>query len=289
MAIGTMTDEARAAAHAAAAAANLKAGFSNEQQTAGTKLNADFNFFLKMLTTQLQHQDPSEPMDVSQMTQQITQMSGVEQQIQTNTKLDRLVASNAAVTYQSQLATAASYIGREVETAGSSGQVYAGQGAFSYILPERATSVEITLKNSAGQTVYTGPGAIDKGRNVLLWDGKSSGDKVQQPDGVYSMSISAKNAKGEVMKVETRSVGLVSGFERDKDGNVLLSTGIGNGTVLFGDVLTVRPATRAVFDDPDDKVPENGNGGTDTVVGGNDTVGGGGDTVGGGEDAEETA
>ncbi len=276
MAIGQMTDEARAAAIAAAAAANQKAGFSTEQQTAGTKLNADFNFFLKMLTTQLQNQDPSEPMDVSQMTQQITQFTQVEQQVQTNSKLDALVKSNANTVYQSQLATATTYIGREIETAGSSGQVYGGQGAFSYILPAQAQSVEITLRNSAGSIVYTGPGALDKGRNVLLWDGKDSTNHDQQPDGIYTMSVSAKGADGKFITAETRSVGLVSGFERDKNGDLLLSTGIGTGSVPFGNVLTVRPATRATFTDPE---PDP----TDTVTGGNDTG------VGGGDEVEEAA
>ena len=243
--------------------ANKKAGYSstpaaNANSTTG--LSADFNFFLRMLTTQLTNQDPTEPMDVSQMTQQIVQFSQVEQQVQSNSKLDALLASNKTVTYQSQLATAAGYIGREVETAGASGQVYAGQGAFSYILPETATSVEVTVKNSAGTIVYSGPGTTGKGRNVLLWDGVNSRSGKQEPDGVYSISVDAKDSKGATMKPETRSVWLVAGFETDKDGNVLLT--VADKTVKFDEVLTVRPATRATFEYPDED---------DTVTGGGDT------------------
>jgi len=250
MAIGTLTDEARTASQAAAAAANTKAGYSAEKQSAGSQLNADFNFFLKMLTTQLQHQDPSEPMDTSQMTQQIATFSGVEQQVQTNTKLDKLVTSNATVTHQSQLATATNMIGREVETKGNSGQVYGGQGAFSYILPQKATSVEIIIKNADGSTVFSGAGSANKGRNLLLWDGINSATKEQEPDGMYTISVSAKDAANKLIVAEMRSVGTVSGFETDTDGNILLN--IGDSTVEYEDVLMVRPATRATFVPPEE-------------------------------------
>lgn len=247
--IGAMTDEAKAAAAAAAKAANAKNGVAEKPSGSNGQLNADFNFFLKMLTTQLQHQDPSQPMDTSQMTQQIATFSGVEQQVQTNSKLDQLLSSNSTVTHQSQLASAANLIGREIETQGRTGQVLGGQGAFSYILPEKAQSVEIVIKNAEGTTVFSGAGTANKGRNVLLWDGINSSTENQEPDGMYTITVSAKNSEGKAMTAETRSVGIVGGFETDKDGNIVLN--VGDAVVKYDDVLTVRPATRAVFTDPD--------------------------------------
>ena len=79
-----------------------------------SKLTGDLNFFLKMLTTQLQQQDPSQPMDVNQMTQQIATLSSVQQQVATNSNLEKLLAQGNT----SQLSTAVSYIGKEVETTG---------------------------------------------------------------------------------------------------------------------------------------------------------------------------
>jgi len=245
MTIGQLTPEAQAASQAAAKAANERAGIAEGPADSGNRLNADFNFFLKMLTTQLQNQDPSEPMDVSQMTQQIATFSGVEQQVQTNTKLDRLLSSNSSVTQQTQLATASNYIGREVETAGASGQVLGGQGAFSYLLPRQAATADIVIRNATGSTVFAGRGAVENGRNILLWDGKNSSTGVQEPDGIYSISVNARNAEGAAIAVETRSVGIVSGFEKGRDGSILLN--VDNATVRFDDVLSVRPATRAQF------------------------------------------
>ena len=55
-------------------------------------LASDFNQFLILLTTQLQHQDPLSPMDTTEFTNQLVAFSGVEQQINTNQKLDSLVS-----------------------------------------------------------------------------------------------------------------------------------------------------------------------------------------------------
>jgi flagellar basal-body rod modification protein FlgD len=244
-------------------AANKANGFTQAQSDAGTKLSADFNFFLKMLTTQLQHQDPTEPMDVSQMTNQIVQFSGVEQQVQTNTKLDALLKTNT----QSQLATGVSYIGSEVETAGSTGGVLGGQGAFAYILPEAATTAKIVIKDASGTAVFSGDGTKLKGRNIVVWDGKNSFTGEQMPDGNYKLEVTAKNAKGEEIKVDSRAVGIVTSVET-KNGEVMLT--VGGVEVKLSDILTVRTPNRVDFGDGEEEGEDTTTGGTDTVTGGND-------------------
>lgn len=196
MAIGSMTDTQIAARDAALAAANN--GKTVNTGTTGS-LNGDFNFFLRMLTTQLQNQDPTEPMDVTQMTQQIAQYSGVEQQVRTNTMLESLINSNK----QSELSTAVGYIGKEVETSGNVSTLqYAQNGGlkgtaeFSYTLPENAATAAITIKNAAGDTVFTGTGPIAAGQNKVLWDGINSTTNKQVPAGNYTMEVVAKDAAG---------------------------------------------------------------------------------------------
>lgn len=205
------------------------------------QLSSDINFFLKMLTTQLKNQDPTAPLDTNQFTQQIAQYSSVQQQVVTNDNLEKLLASQR----QSSITTAVSYIGREVETAGATGEVFGGQGAFSYILPKTAASVKVTIKNSAGQTVFSGQGLKAEGRNIVLWDGKNSTTNQQEPDGTYTLSIEAKDASDKVITAELRATALVSGVETDKDGNAMLTTS--NGKVAFDKILAVRLPTRATF------------------------------------------
>ena len=69
----------------------------NQQQkteSAKTGLAEDFAQFLTLLTVQLQNQDPLSPMDTTEFTNQLVAFTGVEQQINTNQKLDSLVAMN---------------------------------------------------------------------------------------------------------------------------------------------------------------------------------------------------
>lgn len=210
---------------------------STSASAAQDQISSDFNFFLTMFTTQLQNQDPTSPLDPNEFTQQIAQFSTVQQAVVTNQNLEKLIASNN----QSAAATAVNYIGKEIESTGNTGVVSGGQGAFSYILPEAAQSVQITIKNSSGQVVFTGAGQTSSGRNVAVWDGVNSTTGAQEPDGVYSISISATNAAGKTITPETRAVAVVSGVETDSAGTVQLITAAGN--VAYDQVLAVRSPT----------------------------------------------
>ena len=65
---------------------------NSAQSQATQQLAGNFDTFLKLLTTQLQNQDPMSPMDSNQFTQQLVAFSGVEQQINTNDNLQSLIA-----------------------------------------------------------------------------------------------------------------------------------------------------------------------------------------------------
>lgn len=199
LSITQLTDEQRAARDASVLAANK--GKANGSTDALGQINADFNFFLRMLTTQLQNQDPTEPMDTTQMTQQIATYSGVEQQVKTNSQLEALLKSNK----QSELSTAVSYIGKEVETNGNVGTLqYAADGTqtgkaeYKYTLPEGVDNVTVTIKDKDGNVVYSGSGPKVKGENTVRWNGINSTTNKPMEAGTYTMEIVAKNAAGEV-------------------------------------------------------------------------------------------
>jgi len=200
----------------------------------GQTLSGDFNTFLKLFTTQLQNQDPTEPMDTNQITQQLAQFSTVEQQAQTNKNLLTLVKAQQ----QTQLSTAVSYIGREIETEGNTSTLLGGQATFSYFLPENGQTAEVIITNSAGRAVFKGQGSLDKGRNLVLWDGTNSFNSEQEPDGKYTITVTATNAAGEKMTVDTRAVGVVTGVETGEDGALKLT--MGDVEVPYDEILAVR-------------------------------------------------
>lgn len=204
------------------------------------QLNSDINFFLTMLTTQLKNQDPTSPMDTAQFTQQIAQYSGVQQQVTTNANLEKLLAQGKA----SDLTTAVGYIGKEIETDGNTGLVIGGQGAFSYSLPKAAANASITIKSADGRVVFTGKGNTQVGRNIVLWDGVNSGTGKQEPDGTYTISVTATDTSNVAITPTTHAVTIVSGVETDGDGKTMLTDSDGH-KVEMSTVQAIRSPTRA--------------------------------------------
>ncbi|EJZ22594.1 flagellar hook assembly protein FlgD [Rhizobium sp. Pop5] len=78
--------------------------------TAQKKATLNYDNFLQLLIAQMKNQDPTDPMKASEQVAQLATFSQVEQTVQTNTKLDTLLAS-------SSLTQASSYVGKYMESA----------------------------------------------------------------------------------------------------------------------------------------------------------------------------
>src|SRR4051812_11558165 len=157
------------------------------------KLSGDFNNFLTLLTTQLKNQDPLSPMDSTQFTQQLVAFTGVEQQINTNAKLDTLIGLDKS----SLMTGAASYIGTEVEA--TSGNVWlpsTGGTSIGYVLPQGVTAAAMAIYDASGQVVRSGTVPISQGHNVVAWDGTNNQSNAQ-PSGLYSFSIQGLDKDGK--------------------------------------------------------------------------------------------
>ncbi len=229
---------AKDAAAAAAASSSSSSSTASTAKTGQSQLDSDLNFFLTMLTTQLKNQDPTQPMDTNQFTQQIAQYSSVQQQVNTNSNLEKLIAAGN----KSALTNAVSYIGKEIESKGNTGTVSGGQGAFSYVLPSAAASTTITISNAAGSVVFSGKGDTKAGRNIVVWDGVNSSTGAQEADGTYTIAVTATDASGKAITPETRAVTTVTGVETDSDGNPVLSDG--TNKINYSDVIAVRDPSR---------------------------------------------
>lgn len=178
-----------------------------------------FDTFLALLTTQLQNQDPLDPMKSEEFTQQLVQFSGVEQAINTNRKLDDLVQLQTG----NQLTGAVSYIGKTVEVLSDQLLLKDGASKITYGLDGKASSTTITIINEDGDTVRTVNGNTDSGRHEFVWDGKDkAGNTV--PDGVYSFTVIAVGPEDKTIDTVTAAVGEVTGIEA-VDGTVTLNIG----------------------------------------------------------------
>ena len=172
--------------------------------SAAQKLSGNFQTFLKLLTTQLQNQDPTAPMDTNQFTQQLVQYSQVEQQIDTNSNLKALLAQGAA----QNASYATSYLGKNVTVSGGKGALTDGAADWVFNLSAKAASTLLTITDANGRIVYNAQGGTAQGDNSFHWNGKDlSGN--QLPDGAYTLNVAASDAGGNAIGNTVSSTGLV--------------------------------------------------------------------------------
>jgi flagellar basal-body rod modification protein FlgD len=168
------------------------------------KTSADYNMFLKLLTTQMQNQDPLSPMDTSQYTQQLVQYSQVEQSIQQNTTLKDILGR---LTTQ-DMAQSSSFIGREAQFDSNVSAVSTSAPALWGFSTDRPVgSLVATITDSSGAVVDTR--AIDpttSGR--YSWDG-TLGNGTKAPAGNYNLAIKGTDLSGTDVAVAVTSIGTV--------------------------------------------------------------------------------
>jgi flagellar basal-body rod modification protein FlgD len=183
-------------------------GTSTTQAASATgmqQIAGNFNEFLQLLTTQLQNQDPLDPMDTSQFTEQLVEFASVEQQINENTNLQTLITLQQT----SEATQAMNLIGSTV-TVGSSSATLTSGGSASWNLnsPSPATG-NVTITNSSGQTVFTGTTSLNTGNNTYTWNGVGT-NGVTWPAGTYTLSVTATGATGSAVTVTPQSSGTVT-------------------------------------------------------------------------------
>lgn len=187
-------------------------------QGAMTKLNADFDQFLRLLTTQLQNQDPLSPMDSTEFTNQLVGFSQVEQQIKLNDQMQSLLAFQTL----NLTAVGLGFIGKNVEVQGSAFYNDGTTGAsMNYVMPEGAVKGTVTIKDSSGTTVYKSDADLSAGSHRIDWDGKDlNGQQVAK--GTYTLEVSAQTEDNVSLNITKFVPGFVEGLETGDDGNLNL-------------------------------------------------------------------
>jgi flagellar basal-body rod modification protein FlgD len=214
-----------------AAAAAASTGTAAGDRTA---LAQNYSTFLKLLTTQLQNQDPMTPMDSSQFTNQLVLFSQVEQQIAQNDKLAKMQTAQ-----QTQLSQGAlGYIGLDVKV---NGNTFTYQGApvdVGYKLTADAASVTASVINATGAVVWTGKlnNATTAGGHTFTWNGKDLSGTAA-PSGSYGVAITAADKDGKATAAATVVPGRVTGVENTAKGVML---DVGATQISINDVISAK-------------------------------------------------
>ncbi len=198
---------------------------SNVQGSGKSVLGKDD--FLKLLITQLNYQDPLNPIQSSEFASQLAQFSSVEQLYNINSNIlksiDASYATNRAITN----ALVSNLIGKSVVVYGDVLYLDPVRGAsFSYELKGDAKEVEIEIYDSSGNVVRSFKlGEKKKGKYDFIWDGKDNLGR-DLPAGSYTVKISASDKEGKKVVVDTYVFGVVEGVRYKQDGAVVLINGV---------------------------------------------------------------
>jgi len=206
------------------AATQSASGAQNSQK----KLSEDFDNFLVLLTTQLQYQDPLDPLDSNEFTQQLVSFTGVEQAITTNKNLENLIAQ----TNTQNLSNAVSYLGKEITLETDRVGLDKGKAKWEFSLETTSKETKLVIKDDDGKVVHSEFGDTEAGLHEFTWEAPEGTDP-----GIYQLEVTAKTASDTEVQSTIFSKGIVTSVE-SYGGDVLLAS---NGILTHpGNILAVK-------------------------------------------------
>jgi flagellar basal-body rod modification protein FlgD len=198
---------------------------------ASSQIAGNFQSFLTLLTTQLQNQNPLSPLDTNQFTQQLVEFAGVQQQLNTNDSLATLVSLQQTA----QSTQALGFVGKTAVVKGSTAALTSSTATWQLSVPT-ASTVDISITASNGQTVFAGTYAASAGNNQpFTWNGKGS-DGTQEPDGNYTLTATAKDSSNNTVAITTQVEGVVSSVDLTQSPPLLM---IGGQTFTVNQIQSI--------------------------------------------------
>uniref|UniRef100_Q07ST8 Basal-body rod modification protein FlgD n=1 Tax=Rhodopseudomonas palustris (strain BisA53) TaxID=316055 RepID=Q07ST8_RHOP5 len=183
---------------------NYSANSSSSSSGKTSGIADNFQTFLTLLTTQLQNQNPLDPLDTNQFTQQLVQFAGVEQQLKSNSQLEALVKLQTGA----QATQALNFVGATAIVDGATTKLAGGKATWGFNVPKDST-VKVSITNATGQTVYSGNFAMKAGdHQAFVWDGKGK-DGSQWAAGDYKLTAVGTDSQGNAVTVSTEIIGQV--------------------------------------------------------------------------------
>jgi flagellar basal-body rod modification protein FlgD len=204
---------------------------ASDQTNINNQIAGNFTTFLTLLTTQLQNQNPLDPLDTNQFTQQLVQFASVEQQMNMNTQLQALVALQQTA----QNSQALGFVGKTVTVTGSTAPLADGRAQWTFN-PSTPATATFTVTDSTGQTVYSKTGTVQPGAQAFNWNGLDNSGR-QWADGNYTLTITATGADGKPVAIPTTVTGMVNSVDLTQSPPVL---SIGGKNYTLTQILSVQ-------------------------------------------------
>lgn len=205
---------------------------STSNSSSASQVTNAYNTFITLLTSQLQHQDPLNPTNTDTFTQELIQLSGVEQQLTTNSTLSNMSKDLSTITQANGLG----YVGKTVTASGSTAPLQNGMAQWDYTLNSAAQNVTLTVKDANGNTVYSAAGDTNSGQHSFSWNGTTNnGSTVTSGD--FTLSVAAADNVGNPVTTTTSMIGKVTGVDTSGGSTELQ---VGDVKVPVGNVTSIN-------------------------------------------------
>lgn len=183
---------------------------------AGKGIDETQDRFLKLLVTQMQNQNPLNPLDNSEVTTQLAQINTVSGINKLNETLKLLVSDfDAANSLE-----AAGMIGRNVLVPGTAIGLENSAAAAGIDLPQAVDAVTITIKDGAGLAIRNiDLGPLPEGVHTFAWDGVTDSG-ASAVNGSYSFTVNAQQGDKDI-EATTLALGSVNSVSPDENGTIL--------------------------------------------------------------------
>ena len=207
------------------------------------------SMFFTLLTTQIQYQDPLDPMENTEFTSQLAEFTSVEQMQNVNTNLGYLQLYLASINNSQSL----SFIGKEVKASGNS--IYwdgSSRPSIDYNLSGDAASVVVNVYDSGGTLVSNiSCGTQNAGEQQVTWSGYSN-DGRALPAGTYTFKVMAVDTDGNTVGSTAMMNGVVEGLTFDEGVSYVIVRGqkipIGDIIEISGGTASTAPETEESLD-----------------------------------------
>jgi flagellar basal-body rod modification protein FlgD len=172
-------------------------------------LTSNFQDFLSLLTTQLQNQDPTSPMDANQFTSELVQFTGVEAQINTNTSLSQLIS----LTQASTVVQSTQLVGKHVSATSNDLTLQNGSANIAFSV-STAEPVTIAVSDTNGNKLYETTMQAAAGSNTWTWNGQTLYGTTAS-DGAYAVSVTTTDSSGNATALPFTISGTATGVAQN--------------------------------------------------------------------------
>lgn len=184
--------------------------------------------FLKLLTTQLANQDPTDPVDAKNFVTDLTQMNQLDAMTQMNKSIQSMTSGFQSL----QTMQAAALIGKNVQAVGEELSHTQGQPSdIRLSLDQPLADVTVVISDKNGIVKEMSAGDMLAGEQVVSWDGLDDVG-AERASGQYTLTVYGTDQNGDLKSIQSIVPSKVNSVKVNNDGTMTLTLATGEQVAM---------------------------------------------------------